>query len=130
MRPTLLVALLGIVLSLSGCGGDPSFVCGTMRVVLKGVESGQELRHPMGGWDQARAGYELIRVTLEPPQGERDPAECDLALGDDDENRYEPVTNWWQLTGPGVLVWEFEVPDTASALRLLLPDGTRIDLDL
>ncbi|HAX81826.1 MAG TPA: hypothetical protein DCY40_04585 [Actinobacteria bacterium] len=130
MRPTLLIALCGIALGLGSCGGDPSFECGTLEVVLTRVESGQELRYPMGGWHEARTGYDLVRVRLEPPQGERNPAKCDLALGDAQGNRFEPVTSWWQLTGPGVLVWEFEVPDTASGLHLLLPDGTRVDLDL
>jgi len=130
VRPTLLIALCAIALGLGSCGGNPSFECGTLEVVLKGVESGQELRYPMGGWHEARTGYDLVRVRLEPRQGERNPAECDLALGDAQGNRFEPVTSWWQLTGPGVLVWEFEVPDTTSGLQLLLPDGTRVDLDL
>jgi len=130
VKPALLAAVCAMALSLASCQAEASFECGAMPLVLKGVESGQELRYPIGGWHEARAGYELVRVSLEPPEGERNPARCPLALEDDQGNRFEPVTSWWQLTGPGMLMWEFEVPDTASGLHLLLPDGAHVDLDL
>jgi hypothetical protein len=124
------VILCGVLSGLTACGGSRSFECEGIRAVVTGVDSADAFTDPVGSSNQARPGFRLVQVVMEPSQGETSLSWCELALSDTQGNRYEPISKAWQLIGHGEYVWIYEVPDTASGFRLVLPDGEQVDLGL